>query len=224
MDYAALEKSVLFSGIPAKELREALEAVPHHIRSYDRAEIVFHQMEDADRIGILLEGSVQAQKPFPNGSQVNVSVRRPGEIIGAAAAFSKGQKYPCDIAALEPSTVLMFRREDVLLLLQKDVRIMNHFMSELATAAYMLQQRLELLSYSGIAQKAACYLLMQARQSGRLTVRIPGSVSNWAMVMNVSRSSLHRELKKLEADGILSYVPPTIEIHDSVALQKVLSK
>lgn len=224
MDYAALEKSVLFSGIPAKELREALEAVPHHIRSYDRAEIVFHQMEDANRIGILLEGSVQAQKPFPNGSQVNVSVRRPGEIIGAAAAFSKGQKYPCHIAALETSTILMFRKEDVLLLLQKDVRIMNHFMSELATAAYMLQQRLELLSYSGIAQKAACYLLMQARQSGRLTVRIPGSVSNWAMVMNVSRSSLHRELKKLEADGILFYTPPTIEILDPDALQNVLSK
>ena len=224
MDYAALEKSVLFSGIPAKELREALEAVPHHIRSYDRAEIVFHQMEDAYRIGILLEGSVQAQKPFPNGSQVNVSVRRPGEIIGAAAAFSKGQKYPCDIAALETSTILMFRREDVLLLLQKDVRIMNHFMSELATAAYMLQQRLELLSYSGIAQKAACFLLMQARQSGNTVVRIPGSVTNWAMVMNVSRSSLHRELKKLEADGILSYAPPTIEILDSDALQNVLSK
>ena len=90
MDYAALEKSVLFSGIPAEELREALEAVPHHIRSYGRAEIIFHQMENANRIGILLEGSVQAQKPFPNGSQVNVSVRRPGEIIGAAAVFSKG--------------------------------------------------------------------------------------------------------------------------------------
>ena len=224
MDYAALEKSVLFSGIPAKELRETLEAVPHHIRSYDRAEIVFHQMEDADRIGILLEGSVQAQKPFPNGSQVNVSVRSPGEIIGAAAAFSKGQKYPCDIAALEPSTILMFRKEDVLLLLQKDVRIMNRFMSELATAAYMLQQRLEMLSYSGIAQKAACFLLMKARQSGNTVVRIPGSVTNWAMVMNVSRSSLHRELKKLEADGILSYAPPTIEILDSDALQNVLSK
>ena len=224
MDYAVLEKSVLFSGIPAKELRKTLEAVPHHIRSYDRAEIVFHQMEDANRIGILLEGSVQAQKPFPNGSQVNVSVRRPGEIIGAAAVFSKGQKYPCDIAALEPTTILMFRKEDVLLLLQKDVRIMNHFMSELATAAYMLQQRLELLSYSGIAQKAACFLLMQARQSGNTVVRIPGSVTNWAMVMNVSRSSLHRELKKLEADGILSYAPPTIEILDSDALQNVLSK
>ena len=44
------------------------------------------------------------------------------------------------------------------------------------------------------------------------------------MIMNVSRSSLHRELKKLEADGIITYDPPTIEIHDPKALQNVLSK
>ena len=101
---------------------------------------------------------------------------------------------------------------------------MKNFISELATASFMLQQRLELLSYNGIAQKAAFYLLIQARQSGKNVIKIPGSVSNWAMVMNVSRSSLHRELKKLEADGLISYAPPVIEIHDFEALQNVLSK
>ena len=101
---------------------------------------------------------------------------------------------------------------------------MKNFMTELASASFMLQQRLELLSYSGIAQKAAFYLLIQARQSGKNVIRIPGSVSNWSMVMNVSRSSLHRELKKLEADGLISYAPPVIEILDFDALQNVLSK
>ena len=137
---------------------------------------------------------------------------------------AKSQKYPCDVVSLEPTTIMMFRREDILLLLQKDLRIMKNFMAELATATYMLQQRLELLSYSGISQKAACFLLIQSRQSGKNVVRIPESVSNWAMVMNVSRSSLHRELKKLEMDGIITYDPPTIEIHDNEALQNVLSK
>ncbi|MEE3468949.1 MAG: Crp/Fnr family transcriptional regulator, partial [Eubacterium sp.] len=145
-------------------------------------------------------------------------------MIGPAAVFSRSQKYPCDVVSLEPATIMMFRREDILMLLQKDLRIMKNFMAELATATYMLQQRLELLSYSGIAQKAAFYLLIQARQSGNHAIRIPGSVSNWAMIMNVSRSSLHRELKKLEADGIISYDPPTIKIHDPEALQNVLSK
>ena len=224
MDYSVLEKSTLFSGVPAKELRDDLEAVPHHIQCYDKGEIVFHLMEDANRIGVVLEGRVQAQKPFPNGSQINVSIRNPGEMIGPAAVFSRSQKYPCDVVSLEPATIMMFRREDILMLLQKDLRIMKNFMAELATATYMLQQRLELLSYSGIAQKAAFYLLIQARQSGNNAVKIPGAVSNWAMIMNVSRSSLHRELKKLEADGIISYDPPTIKIHDPEALQNVLSK
>ena len=218
MDFSVLEKSTLFSGVPTKELRDDLEAVPHHIQCYDKGETVFHLMEDANRIGVILAGRVQAQKPFPNGSQVNVSVRNPGEMIGPAAVFSKSQKYPCDVVSLEPTTIMMFRRE------QKDLRIMKNFMAELATATYMLQQRLELLSYSGISQKAACFLLIQSRQSGKNVVRIPESVSNWAMVMNVSRSSLHRELKKLEMDGIITYDPPTIEIHDNEALQNVLSK
>ena len=224
MDYSVLEKSTLFSGVPAKELRDDLEAVPHHIQCYDKGETVFHLMEDANRIGVVLEGRVQAQKLFPNGSQINVSIRNPGELIGPAAVFSRSQKYPCDVVSLEPVTIMMFRREDILMLLQKDLRIMKNFMAELATATYMLQQRLELLSYSGIAQKAAFYLLINTRQSGKNVIRIPDSVSNWAMIMNVSRSSLHRELKKLEAEGIISYDPPTVKIHDPERLQSVLSK
>ena len=40
MDYSILEKSTMFSGIPAKELRDDLEAVPHHIQCYDKGETV----------------------------------------------------------------------------------------------------------------------------------------------------------------------------------------
>ena len=88
----------------------------------------------------------------------------------------------------------------------------------------MLQQRVELLSYSGIAQKAAFWLLMQARQSGEDSVRIPESVSKWAMLMNVSRPSLHRELKKMEDEGMISYSPTVIRIMDQDALQAVLGR
>ena len=54
MDYSVFEKSALFSGVPAKELRDVLETVSHHIVRYDKGETVFHLMEDADRIGIIL--------------------------------------------------------------------------------------------------------------------------------------------------------------------------
>ena len=108
--------------------------------------------------------------------------------------------------------------------MQRDARVLENLTCEIASATYMLQQRLELLSYGGIAQKAAFWLLTQARRTGARTVRIPGSVTKWARLMNVSRPSLHRELAKLEAAGIISYAPPVIGILDAAALQDVLGR
>jgi len=224
MDFSVLKTSALFHGLSASKLQAVMEQTPHHILCYDKGEIIFHLMEPALRIGIILEGHVEAQKSFPNGSQVNVSVRGPGDVIGPAAAFSKNQQYPCDIVSLEPVKVMMFRREDMLTLLQKDLRILENFTTEIASATYMLQQRLELLSYSGIAQKAAFWLLTEARKTGKNTVRVPGSVSKWAMLMNVSRPSLHRELKQLEEKSIISYASSAIQILNPDALQNVLGQ
>lgn len=224
MDYSVLEKCSLFNGVSAADIRNALEGTPHHIQCYDKDETIFRLMEPANRIAIILEGRVEAQKSFTNGSQVNVSVRQPGELIGPAAAFAKSHTYPCDIVALTPVTVMMFKREDLLSLMQKNSAILENFMTEIASATYMLQQRLELLSYSGIAQKAAFWLLMQVRQTDNKKIRIPGSVSKWAMIMNVSRPSLHRELKKLEEEKIIRLDSPVIEVLDADALQDVLSR
>ena len=223
MDHSVLERSCLFQGIPAKDLRNDLEKVPHPIHCFDKGETIFYLMGSAERIGIVLEGHVQAQKTFPNGSQVNVSVRGPGELIGPAAVFSSSKKYPCDVVAIDPAAVMMFRREDLLALMQKDIRILENLMTEIASATYMLQQRLELFSYSGIAQQAAFWLLTRARQTGKKQIQIPESVSKWAMMMNVSRPSLHRELKRLESEGMIAYQPPVIEILDREGLERILS-
>ena len=224
MDYVIPEKSTLFRGVPAKELRDILHDTPQQIRRYDKDETVFHLTAPAERVGIVLEGHAQAQRSFPNGSQVNVSVRGPGALIGAAAVFSTAQRYPCEVVALDPVTVLMFKKEDLLHLMQKDLRIMENFVTEISSAACMLQQRLELFSYSGIAQKAAFWLLTRRRQTGNDRVRIPGSMTEWALLMNVSRPSLHRELKQLVDLGILAYAPPVITILDPAALQDVLGR
>ena len=84
---------------------------------------------------------MEAQKSFPNGSQVNVSVRIPGELIGPAAVFSKSQRYPCDIVALEPTTLMVFQKEDLISLMQKDVQILQNFTTEIASATYIVPDK-----------------------------------------------------------------------------------
>ncbi|MCH4071424.1 Crp/Fnr family transcriptional regulator [Pseudoramibacter sp.] len=219
----ALIKSPLFRGLSAEKIQALLENTPHFIQHYDKGDVIFLQMDTADRIGIVLEGQVQAEKTFPNGSMVNVTARGPGNLVGPGAAFSKSQRYPCDVIAAEPAAVMIMHKEDLLALMQKDRHILQNFITELSTATYTLQQRIELFSYSGICQKAAFWLLLRRRQTGKNTIPIPESVTNWALLMNVSRPSLYRELKKMEKRGFIRYSPKQITILDAEGLQDMLS-
>ncbi|MCR4676926.1 MAG: Crp/Fnr family transcriptional regulator [Sphaerochaetaceae bacterium] len=203
-------------------MKEILSSTHYTIKNYEKRETVFHLMAPATHIGLILSGQVEAQKSFPNGSQINISVKGKGEMIGPAAVFSKVSKYPCDIIALNSVSIIMLEKNEIMKLMQNNVSILENITREISSAAYMLQQRLELLSYSGIAQKAAFWLLIRSRQSGSSNVQIPGSISRWAMNMNVSRPSLHRELKKMEETGIISYDPPVVCILDREALTNLL--
>ena len=224
MEIHRLMTTALFRGIPEKRIQELMCGTPHSIRSYGKGETIFHLMERAQTVGLILEGHVEGQKAFPNGSQVNVSIRGPGSLIGMAAAFAEHPVYPCSVVALEKVQVILFQREDLLSLLQREPLLLERCMREMATAASSLQQRLELFSYSGIAQKIAFWLLSEARSTGTSNIRVPETVTQWALQMHVSRPSLHRELRRLEQDGILHLDLPWIEIRCEEGLQAVLSR
>lgn len=223
MDMTTTLTSPLFKGLTLEEIRTALNVINHHVQLYSKGEVIFHQMDEAQRIGVVMEGTVQGQKSFPNGSRVNVTNRVKGDIFGAPAAFSAAHKYPCDIVAIETSTILMFDKDDFLSMMQSNTRILKNVLMEISTSTAMLQQRLELYSYSGISQKAAFWLLMRKRHTGENTIELPGSMTKWAAFMNVSRPSLHREIKKMEGKGLIRYATRSIEILDTAGLEGMLN-
>ena len=222
MRFEVLEQSWLFHGLSASQIEELVSEIPYTVHSYAKEEAVFRPLETAERVGVILRGSVQSYKLFPNGNQVNVTIRTVGDIIGPAAALSVQGKYPFGVVALEDTEVLMFRRNNYLRLLRCDYRLVENALSEISSITYMLQQRLELMSYHGIDQKIAFYLLSEALQNNVSVVSIPGSMTKWALMMNVSRPSLYRELKKLEEQGLLYVKAKEIEITDYSALENLL--
>ena len=224
MQFDSLEQSWLFRGLSAHQIQSLLSDIPYFTQNYEKDEIIFYPLEMADRIGVILRGKVQSYKLFPNGKQFNVTIRAVGDIIGPAAALSVQGRYPFGVATMEHTEVLMFRRESFLCLLRKDPRLAENALSEISSIVFMLQQRLELLSYHGIDQKIAFYLLMASKESGKATVLIPGSMTKWASMMNVSRPSLYRELKRLDGQSLLRFTAPEIQILDAPALEKLLRK
>ena len=224
MDYSILEKCKLFHGLSSKEIKDGIDNVSYFIKHFKEGEIIYQLMEEADRIGIILKGRVQAQKIYSNGGQFSLFIRTAGDSLGFVASFSDERRYPFEIKSLEATEIMVFERIDFLRLLQNNIRVMENFLSELATANFLLQQRLELLTYKAIQHKIAFYLLMVCEELGRSEISIPDSMTRWALMMNVSRPSLHRELKKMEGQGLIRYMPPKVEVLDSEGLKKLLER
>jgi CRP-like cAMP-binding protein len=224
MDHSVLSDNCLFCGLFSNQIEELLRDIPYTVQIYEKDETIFQPLETAKRIGVILRGSVQSYKLFPNGNQIDVTVRKFGDIIGLAAVLSVQGKYPFGVAALEHTEMLMFHRDSFLRLIRKDSRLAENALSEISSITFMLQQRMELLSYHGIDQKIAFYLLMASIESDKSTISIPGTMTKWAMMMNVSRPSLYRELKKMDEQNLLRFTPPKIQILNFPALKRLLCK
>lgn len=222
MDYKVLADCQIFHGLSEKEISELLNRLSYKMNTYDKGEAVFHLMDDADHLAIILRGRVQVQKIFPGGGHMQVNIGGPGDMIGEAAVFSERHKYPCELTALEDAELLLIERDEMLKLLQSNQVLLNNFITELSTATYQLQWRIELLSYTGIQQKIAFYLLSHSMQSGQDTVPLPDSITKWALSMNVSRPSLHRELKDMENRGYITVSAPFVTILNKDALMTVM--
>lgn len=89
MNLQALAECRLFRGLSPEEIRNITCSVPCTVRHYEAGETIYRLMSKADRIGIILEGRVQAQKTIYNGNPFHFSVRRAGELIGFVAHFLK---------------------------------------------------------------------------------------------------------------------------------------
>lgn len=222
MNYSQLQKCPLFHDMNEVGIHAALQDIHFHLNNYQKNEIIFGAMDIATQIGIILNGKVIIQKIFPNGKELNVTERTAGQLIGPAAVFSQSHRYPCDVISAVSSEILLFSKDQFLLLLHKNPLIMDRFITVFANAAYMLQERIELLSYSGIEQKIAFYLLIEARKTNSDNIPIPDSISKWASLMNVSRPSLHRELRKMEEKKWIHYHPPLITICNRNSLRALL--
>ena len=222
MDCQVLKKCALFRNVPEDDLMKILQGFECNVRVLGGGGGVGRVGGGGGGVGGVGGGGSGGIKTFPDGSEMSVTLRRQGDLLGQAAAFSAMRRYPCDLVANERSKVLILKREELLSLMRKDSRVMESFIIAIASVTYMLQRRLELTGFRGIAQKAAFWLLMKSEEMGKKRIMLPGSVSNWAAMMNVSRPSLHRELRKMENDGLISYAPPEIEILNAEGLKALL--
>jgi CRP-like cAMP-binding protein len=223
---SALQKCIMFQNKSIDEIEGLLSKINYEVESFAENNIIFSPVQNANKIGILLSGSVDVQKIFPNGKMVIIDRKKAYEIIGECV-FSKYSFYPDNACACKPTKILFILKTDLLKLFTLDNQFMLNFLELTSNSIIMSKHKIGILSLDSIQEKIAGYLVHYLQHenepSNTNIVTLPFSKKVWAEYMDVSRTSLSRELKKLKTEGILSFQNRTIKVMDINRLSKIVS-
>ncbi|GKX27699.1 transcriptional regulator [Vallitalea longa] len=218
-----LQKCYLFKNKSLEEIDNLLSHIQYKIESFKENEVIFSPVRTADKIGMLLSGSVDIQKLFPSGKIVIIERKKSLDLIASDSIFSRIDFYPDAVSVSSPSTILFITKTDLLHLFDLDKDFMLNFLESVSNSTLVLKHKIGILSLNSIQEKIAGYLIYNNKIYDTYCITLPFSKLAWAEYMNVSRTSLSRELRNLELKGILSFKKRKIIIHDMKRLEKLLS-
>lgn len=225
-----LQKCLLFKNKSSKDIESILSKIRFEIVSFEKSETIFSPFQEADKIGIVLSGEVFIQKLFPEGRIVIIDKKTCSDLIAQASVFSRLDNYPTTMMGNQPGEILLISKTYLLELFKSDTAIMLNFLESISNYALVLKHKIGILSLGSIQEKIAGYLIYyqinrhdHPQKEISNTMHLPFSKKSWAEYMNVSRTSLSRELKSMEIQGLISLDKNSIKIHNWDKIKQILS-
>lgn len=215
----AFGKCTLFKGLGEKELEDILNYLKPRISQYSKGSVIAFEGDECLSLGIVITGSVEAQKIYSSGKTITMTKMGPGSMFGEAVVFTSAHQYPATITAVDKSAVVFIKSTDVIALCTRYPQVLKNFVENLSNRILLLNKKIRDLSYETLRQKIASYLLEEYKKQKRLTLKLPLSKKNLAEHMGVQRPSLSRELIKMREDGLISFQKDTVEILDVESLE-----
>jgi CRP-like cAMP-binding protein len=209
--------SPLFTNLTDEEVLSCLRCSGARKRTYEKNEIIFDHDTKQDKLYILLDGMVGLCMDSLSGDKSILTVLdKKGEIFGEVYMFIENNQYDYYALVLKKSVVLEIPKVFFYQKCEKccsyHSKLISNMLGILASKAYYLTKKNQLLSSTSLRQKLTKYILMNMDRQG--FVKLNMSREDLANYLNVKRPSLSRELINMHRDNLIEVSGRTIKVVD----------
>jgi CRP/FNR family transcriptional regulator, cyclic AMP receptor protein len=197
----------LFEDLSPAELEPLARAAT--IRRLVRGEYVFHVGDPADEICVVVSGELKDSVLTEDGEEVVHSVYGPGMVFGEPGFFSPERNRVMAMIAVEPTTILVLRHDDVMPFLQRHPRVVIRALEGVSSIARHQTELIAALARRPLQERLLLRLLELAETSAPsldgegITPKI--SQATLAAMVGVSRENVNRALAALFASGTVRF-------------------
>ncbi len=209
LDYEVLKNCALFRKMRDGEIASLVQCLGATVRSFKAEEYIFFSGDQVSQVGIVLSGMVEVMKENLAGNKHIVA------FLGASDMFAEG--IVCTARRISPVTVRVKEMAKILFIPYEriikscgnscsfHISLIQNMMVVLGEKNVNLNRKLELLTLKGMREKIASFLLNEANERSSNMFQIMLNRTELADYLNVSRTSMCRELARMKEEGLIDF-------------------
>jgi CRP-like cAMP-binding protein len=191
----------LFQGLSRDDQIEIAEiATPTHVQA---GEQVYATGSKTSQLMVLHAGAVKVARLDPEGREQILRTLGPGDFIGESA-FLTGRRPNHFTTALQPTTMCVFKHDDLGRMVAEHPSIAVRMLQEVSNRLDQTERRLESVISGDVSSRLAEYLLSLhgTRAEGGMLLELPLAKKDIASLLDTTPESLSRQLRRLHESGI----------------------
>ncbi len=205
--FTVLQACPLFQGIDRADISGMLDCLGAKLEQARKGAVIWSEGDPADRLGLVLSGSVQIIKEDYYGRTNIVGIAGPGELFGESFACSGTDLLPVSVLAAEDCAYLLLNSKRITVSCCNACafhsQMIRNLLTIVANKNLQFHQKLEITAKRTTREKLLAYLTSQAKQQGKNSFTIPYDRQALADYLGVERSAMSAEISKLRREGIL---------------------
>lgn len=217
-----LKKCALFKNMSDSDILSITHCMDITPRSFQTDSYLFLLNDTVNAVGIILEGEVEIVKETIAGGRHIIAILQSSGIFGEGIVCTSTRKAPVSVKTRTPTTICFIAYEKILTTCSHScsfhTRLIHNMMLLLGEKNLFLNHKIDLLTLKGMREKLATYLLTFSSQVGSHQFNLPFNRNELAEFLNVSRTSMSRELSRMKEEGMIDYHLNRVKILDYDAL------
>lgn len=223
-----IRRSRLFFSLNEEQCQQFFDIFTPVIHQYKKDEIIVRRGEHFHKTGLILKGKVAVHQDTSYGTSNIITWLDELDTFAEVLMFVPTESYPTSITATTLTQVLFVEPFHIIDVIDsmKDVQhnLLLNITKLIAQKAFLLHNKVEILTIKSIKAKICHYLLHESDRQGKSHITITLNRDQMAAYLHVSRPSLSRELKVLQVKNIINFKGNSFEIIDRRRCERIASE
>lgn len=215
-----LKKIPLFEGVPETQIEGVLNCFNATIKKYKPNEVIWEMDDKISTVGIVLKGKIYISKDDYLGVRNIITEFSQGDLFGEVFLSAGIERSPVTVFSETDSDILFIKYNNIVETCPSacnyHITLVKNMLKLLSKRTLLLNEKIEILGKRSIREKIICYLNAQMNKTRKEEVIINFSRQEFADFLCVDRSSLSRELSKMQKDDLIEINGKKIKVIDTL--------